>query len=269
MPNYVIGGVLGAGKSLCATSKAVEYAAKGRRVVTNFFLDLGPACRRRDSLLAKAHVEIISAQPTSAELIALGRGGPSEREAGLLILDECGVILNSREWNDGDRMAVLSWLLHTRKLGWDVIFLVQHHSMIDKQIRIAVCQYNVYLQRLDALSVPIVSWFFKIPFPQVHVGVVRYGFSANSPVSDRWVFQGKNLYGCYDTQWMSDPEQGPYCTLSPMLSKFRYQPRRDYSFLRSLIWRIPLFLVASLFEWCGLLRRSHYMTPASSGNGRA
>lgn len=260
MAVYLVTGRLGSGKSLACVGKAVEYASKGRRVVSNFFLDLAPACFRQDSHLARCAPLIIPSRPTAADLVALGRGGPSEHEAGLLILDECGTFLNSRQWQGSGRNALIDWFLHSRKLGWDIILICQHQAMLDKQIRDAMCEFLVTVRRLDKMSVPIISWLLPIKLPQVHIAQVRYGLGPNDPTSDHWVFRGKNLYACYNTEWISDAsEQGVYSVLPAELSKFRYIKKHDFRFLLSLLWRLPFFLFCRLLERLGLLSRGQYV----------
>lgn len=260
MSVYLLTGRLGSGKSLAAVGKAVEYAAKGRRVVTNFFLDLAPAAHRSGTNLAKASVRVIPSRPTADDLNALGRGGPNEHEAGLLILDECGTFLNARQWQGGGRNALIDWFLHSRKLGWDIILICQHQAMLDKQIRDAMCEFLVTVRRLDKMKIPVISWLIPVKLPQVHVAQVRYGLGPNDPTSDHWVFRGKNLYACYNTEWISDAsEQGVYSVLPAELSKFRYLRRFDWPFFLSLAWRLPFYGICRLLERCGLLSRSHYL----------
>lgn len=265
MAVYMLTGRLGAGKSLAAVSKAVEYAAKGRRVVTNFFLDLAPVAHRSGTNLARSAPLVISARPTAADLRALGRGGPTEHEAGLLILDECATFLNSRQWQGSGRNELIEWFLHSRKLGWDIILIVQHQAMLDKQIRDALCEFLVTVRRLDKMKIPVISWLIPFKMPQVHIAQVRYGLSPNDPTADHWVFRGKNLYPCYSTEWISDAaEQGSYSVLPAELSKFRYQKKQDLAFILSLIWRLPFYLLCRFLSRRGLLRPSHYLRAARS-----
>ncbi len=43
----------------------------------------------------------------------------------LVVLDECGTWLNTREWQDKSRQNLIDWMLHSRKKGWDIILIVQ------------------------------------------------------------------------------------------------------------------------------------------------
>lgn len=238
MAVYLVTGRLGAGKSLVAVGKAREYAEAGRRVAANFHIDLAPVARRRGSKVSQASVTVIPARPSALELASLGVGGEREERAGLLILDECGTFLNAREWSAKDRKEVIHWLLHSRKLGWDVMLLVQHQSMLDKQIREAVCEFLVTCRRLDRMKIPIVSWLlpWKVTWPRVHVAQVRYGLGVNDPTAETWIYRGVELFACYSTKWVSvaDTGEGCYSVLPALLTKWRYEVLKRGFLLRLL-----------------------------------
>jgi hypothetical protein len=230
MAVYLVTGKLGNGKSLVAVGKAVEYAQDGRRVVANFHIDFAPLAKREGSRLASASVTVIPPRPRSADLDSLGRGGDGEHDAGLLILDECAMFLNSRNWQDKDREKVIDWLLHSRKLGWDVMLIVQAQSMLDKQVREAVCEFLVICRRLDRFKIPLISWIFPLRFPRVHTALVRYGLSNTDAKAETWIYRGNHLFACYSTAQIFEGDSavlGPYCVVPARLSRFRYLPAFD------------------------------------------
>jgi len=55
---------------------------------------------------------------------------------GLLVLDELGTWLNSRNWNTKNRLEILNWLFLSRKDHWDLILLAQDYEMIDAQVHV-------------------------------------------------------------------------------------------------------------------------------------
>ena len=128
----VVCGKLGAGKTSFAVSQAYRYLKQGRRVAANFALDF----TLFKDVDPDSHVVVLSDIPVADDLISLGRGGPSEEKAGLLIIDEGLFCLNSRGWAGGDRQKLIEFFALTRKLGWDVILIIQHIQAMDKQIRI-------------------------------------------------------------------------------------------------------------------------------------
>lgn len=232
MAIYFVTGALGAGKSLISVSKIQDKLVNGCIVATN--LDLKPWNMPRVGAKAKnINIYRIPDKPDIDSLNAIGRGNITydERKNGLLVLDECGTWLNTRTWNDKSRMPVIEWFLHARKLGWDIIFLVQNISLIDKQAREALAEHVVYCRRLDRLTIPFIGSLFslifgtKMPMPKIHLGIVKYGDSQHSPIVERWVYRGADLYHAYDTkqQFSTFYNKGVFNILPPYLTHGRYQ----------------------------------------------
>jgi len=134
MAIYCITGDLGSGKSLVSVGRIRDYLYQNRPIATNLDLYL-------DKLVPAASTirpYRLPDYPTSKDLWALGKGNetPDESNNGLLVLDELGASLNTREWqNHSDRKDIIKYLLHTRKLGWDVLLIVQHVDMLVKWYR--------------------------------------------------------------------------------------------------------------------------------------
>lgn len=205
MSVYVITGELGTGKSLLCVTKIAEALRAGRRVATNLDIRLEhlvSAKRPRDLLRLPDY-------PRREDLDALGVGCEEydERRFGLLVIDEAGTFLNARDFRDTGRGDVIKWLLHSRKLRWDVFLIIQDLGMLDKQVRTAFVEHLVKCKRADRLTVPFLSPFLSalgvgtVTLPKFHFAIVRYGTSAHSIIVDRWVYTsafGKN-YRAYDT----------------------------------------------------------------------
>ncbi len=232
MPVTLVTGKLGAGKSLVSVGKIREYLLDGRPVATNvdLFLEHMLPFRAR-----KVRAIRLPDKPTVRDLALLGEGNPTPDESrnGVIVLDELGTWLNARQWGDKDRQAVIDWLLHSRKKGWDVIFMCQHQNLIDKQVREALVEYLVVCRRLDRVKVPFIGGLLRMAtgglysgrLPKIHVGIVFYGTSANALVAERWVFVGVSLYRAYNTrQVFSDAcAHGVFSYLSPWHLVGRYR----------------------------------------------
>lgn len=203
MSVYAITGELGTGKSLLCVSKIRDALLQGRRVATNLDLRLehlvGPK-RARDVLRLPDF-------PTRADLDFLGKGCEEydEKRFGLLVLDEAATFLNSRDYRQDGRTDVIKWLLHSRKLRWDVFLIIQDLGMLDKQIRTAFVEHVVKCKRADRIGVPFLSGALsalgvgRVTFPQIHFAIVRYGTGPHALVVDRWIYLGGPLYQAYDT----------------------------------------------------------------------
>jgi len=230
MPVYAVTGNLGSGKTLVCVGKIRDAILRGSRVATN--LDL------RLELLAPGakpgQVTRLSDHPTAAELSWLGLGNESRDESlnGVLVLDEAGAWLNSRGWQDKDRHQVIEWMLHARKLGWDVFLIVQDIALIDKQVRVAFVEHLVRCRRLDRFSVPFLGAVFQwlgsaLRLPQVHIANVFYGTAPGSVCVERWIYQGKDLWGCYETRQLFSKEgTGLNSPLGPLVAPWTRVPPR-------------------------------------------
>lgn len=266
MAVYVVTGKLGAGKTLVAVGKIQDKIVSGCKVATN--LDLRIHKLPRVGIFAKSpNVMRIPDKPNISDLLAIGKGNDTydESKNGLLVLDECGTWFNSRSWADKERQAVINWFLHARKLGWDIIFLIQDLSIMDKQARVALAEHVVYCRRLDKITIPFVGALFslvtgsKLPLPKLHVGIVKYGDSPQSMTVERWTYTGRDLYSAYDTkQAFSDAyEHSTFTYLTPYLSHGRYATKRDARFYMTLTKiyfrkysRVLFFLMGAGLSFC-------------------
>jgi len=204
MPGWIIQGVRGEGKSLAAVGKIKEYMLKGRPVATNLDLFL-------EHILPPENTTIAYRLPDHPRLCDFQMLPPAydpkykgEDKNGLLVLDELGTWLNSRNWNDKSRLEMLNWLFLSRKDHWDIILLAQDYEMIDSQVRTTLCDYLVQASRLDRQKIPYLSGLLKFfglsgMMPRVHRYNVHYGMSLQTPPQEQWSFTGKDFYEGYNT----------------------------------------------------------------------
>lgn len=222
MAIYSVEGKLGTGKSKFTVWQAQTALYEGRKVAGNvdLFLDHLTPHRTQSSYIR------IPDKPNAQHLHAIGHGNPDsydEEKNGLLILDELGSWLNARTYQDKGRQDVIDWLIHARKLGWDVYFIVQNSQMIDKQIREALIEYQCRCIRLDKVKIPLFGSFFGFInkrwayMPRLHIVTARVGFTGNQIVAQRWHFRGDDLHKAYDTRqiFKDDPGAAPYTVLHP------------------------------------------------------
>lgn len=231
MAVYAITGKLGAGKGKAAIDQIRRYLRDGKRVATNcdvFLENLMPDQNR-------GVVIRVPDKPSASDLYMIGSGnkfikfdpildcdralitakapspkllpGFDEMHNGALILDECGSWLNTRNFQDKGRAEMLEWAIHARKYGWDIFFIMQNISQVDKQLRESLLEYVVRLNRLDRMKVPLLSPAIALltagassgSMPRLHIGVVRLGSSPDGLVADRWYFRGDDLNNAYNT----------------------------------------------------------------------
>ena len=233
MAVYFITGKLGSGKSIAAVGKIRDYLNEGRAVATNLDLNLE---KMVNPWAKNTKVTRIPDKPTVDDLENLPEpyeGDYDESKMGGIFLDECGTWFNTRDYRDKSRQPLINKLLHIRKAGWDVYFIIQHMDMIDKQVRDALGEHTVYCQRADKLAIPFLTPLLKvfglnIRPPKIHLGVVKYGTSILSPTVDRWVYSGTDLYDAYDTrQVFGANDCGMYSYLPPFKVYGQFNTRQQ------------------------------------------
>ena len=204
MSVYFVTGKLGSGKTLVCVGIIQKYLNQKRRVATNLNINMDKIVGKRN----KNSLTRLPDKPRTTDLELLGQGSKvvDESTYGALVLDECATWLNSRTWNDKDRTNFIDWMLHARKLGWDVYFIIQNIDIVDKQLRLMLGEHLVVCRRLDRLKIPFITSFIKfvtgirVTMPKVHTAKVHYGDTESGLVADRWTYQGKHLYDAYDTR---------------------------------------------------------------------
>jgi len=169
-------GTPGSGKSAAAVAQAIYHLKRGGVVAANFKLVDGwaetvsanhPLSRLSRSYRTKlAHslynrfyyVDSLEAiKSLNPRMLATGilkDDGTYSEGVGLLILDECQLIFNSRKWEKN--FAWIEFFTQHRKLGWDVLMIAHTIDMIDSQIR-PLCEYESRFRNLQKVRIPVVG----------------------------------------------------------------------------------------------------------------
>lgn len=228
---FVLQGKKGNGKGIIGLKMIEDYLVAGRPVATNLNLYLEHLL----PLESKTFVYRLPDQPSVYDMDVLGeiKTGGDETKNGLIVLDECASWLNSREYKDKERQKLLDWFLHSRKKGWDVVYIIQNINMLDKQFRDGFAEHLINVQRLDRLPIPFIGPLIRLMgfasrMPRIHVGTVRYGTSPQAPVVERIYARGKRFWKAYDTLQKFTPHneyQGVACQLPAWHVAGRYMTR--------------------------------------------
>ena len=124
-------GTPGSGKSLHCARTIINWSRLGYPVVGNFQVDLSKY-KRADFIYCPNH------EMTPDFLIKLSQdkvGSKPKEGSILLVIDECQLLFNAREWPQNGRAQWLSFFTQHRKLGYDIILIAQFDRMVDRQIR--------------------------------------------------------------------------------------------------------------------------------------
>lgn len=146
----------GGGKSYHAVRRGLEqiYEGRDRYVVANFPITRSKPGTRKYRLEEKwIYLEDIP-EPGVLVNIAERLGCVGREGAILLIIDEAGILFNSRDWliAGEKRKEWIKFFSQSRKLGYDVILIAQDERMIDRQIR-ACAEFRVKHFTLNQYSI--------------------------------------------------------------------------------------------------------------------
>lgn len=125
-------GTPGSGKSYHACDRVYYAIMRGQNVIANFPVRFPNRYKKRGIFAYWNNSHI-----TPDNLILFSKKVHTERKEHqtILIIDEAGVVFNSRTWQDANRLKWINFFSQHRKLGYDVILIAQSDVMIDKQIR--------------------------------------------------------------------------------------------------------------------------------------
>ena len=200
---YLYSGTPGAGKSLHIANHLFWWVKRGVGIVTNFdFNHSGIRSRRYSAILSVDNENL-----TPELLKRFSREYYSRyefREGGIkLVIDECQLIFNSREWNRPDRAEWLAFFTQHRKYGYDIFLVAQFDQMLDKQIR-ALIEYEVIHRKVANFGF-WGSFFNIITGGKLFVAVTMW-YPMKTKTSSEFFHARKKYYSLYDTYKLFNEE---------------------------------------------------------------
>lgn len=192
----VMQGALGSGKSASAVARGFYHLKRGGVVAANFslvdgwsrtlaskllpsripFVGHSYAQKKAESFYKRFYrVDCLEAieqiDPRRESVGVYQDNGKYSEGNGLLILDECHLMFNTRDWSRNQNQDWIRFFSQSRKKGWDVLLISHSIESIDKQIR-PLCEYESRFRNLQKLKWPIIGLPFS-PIPLFLV-VTRY-----------------------------------------------------------------------------------------------
>lgn len=253
-------GKRGTGKSLNAVKTIQRYMLEGRVVATNLDLFVEHLLPPYSRAISYRLPDVPSSDLLNHPLFPVGNPNPiDEGKNGLLVLDECAGFLNSRDWKDKDRTALIHFLAQSRKYGWDLLLIAQGASMIDKQVRSELCDMHGICRETSKVGIPFITTFFrqvfgiKVMMPKFHVVSYYYGFGANAVHSFTDIFRTSDVKRGYNTLQKISAEfgqQGLSTNLPAWYLRGRYMSRWQImgrAVLGALLFGLVIGLAAGYF----------------------
>lgn len=185
-------GTPGSGKSYHIVQKIYKWNRLGFPVISNVRINSDKLKRPElyhfiDSLEMSEKAVLMAAQKYL-------RDKPKEHSI-LLVLDECQLFLNARNFYAEGRQDWMHFFSIHRHLGFDVVLISQDMSFIDKQARL-LADYEIRHMNVGKIKL---FRFFEILLRHRIFLVKTYHIGTKYKCSSDWVFGRKKFYDIYDT----------------------------------------------------------------------
>jgi len=195
MTTVLMTGTPGSGKSYIVATKIYTRLKYGHNVVGNFPINKEVFGNRKNLgnyCYLDNHDMTVDALKRYAKLFHK----PNKESQTLLVIDECGMIFNCRQWDDKKRMEWLIFFQQHRKIGFDIVLISQHDRLIDRQIRANVeTEYK-------CRSLSNYNWFGKLLalFSGGKMFVcVEVWYGTKLKVTQQFFRLNRKIAGIYDT----------------------------------------------------------------------
>lgn len=136
-------GRLGAGKSYSMVELGLRYLAQGYKVYSV----------TRDIVYAE-HVDL-------DRVPALISSSADGKEDSVLLMDEAGLLLFSRDWAKKENSPLLQFVITSRKRGFHIFYTSQYKEMVDKVLR-EVTTDIIYCMKIGGFGLRIYSSTLEI-----------------------------------------------------------------------------------------------------------
>lgn len=142
---YLYTGTPGSGKSLNCASVIYNKLRHRKNVIANFDINLSVFKGKPIG----DFVYIDNSELTARYLFGYALSNHKKNTNGniaegqtTVVIDECQILFNSRDWNAKNRMDWCTFFSQHRKYGYNIILITQFDRLIDRQIR-ALVEYQV------------------------------------------------------------------------------------------------------------------------------
>ena len=190
-------GLPGSGKSLDAASRIKSALAGKRWVVSNFKFNVSKTKN------PKHFIYVPNDKLTPEVLVHISRKIVKAKKENqiLLVVDECAVLWNSRNWQKNTPF-VNFFAIH-RKLGYNVILICQDVKTIDKQLRALI---EIEVQHRNFTQYGTFGWILKqlVGAPVIFcvsywLPLCQHGKCKAAKAGSSLLIGRKSLYKLYDT----------------------------------------------------------------------
>lgn len=192
---FLYSGTPGSGKSLHVASVIYWQIKRGLPAICNFEMNLDSIKGKRGYFKSLDNDEM---QPS--KLIKFSRHYFQKHKFSedkiLLVIDECQLLFNCREWNAQGRKEWMSFFTQHRKYGYKVILIAQFDRMVDRQIR-SLIEYNIVHRKVSNFG--MVGKIISLLSGCKLFVAVKIWYPLNQKVESQFFKAKKQYYSLYDS----------------------------------------------------------------------
>lgn len=170
---YLYSGTPGSGKSLHASKDIIQKLRRKQSVIANFDINLDVVkqtfrgkiweliqmifkTKKKTKKYQRKIGEFVYKDNSKLTVDYLQEYAKKHHKKGregqtLIVIDECAVLFNSREWNKPGRYEWIKFFQMHRHYGYNIILVSQNDRLIDRQIR-AFIEYDVKHRKANNLG---------------------------------------------------------------------------------------------------------------------
>lgn len=193
---YLYTGTPGSGKSLDTARMIKGQLALKHPVICNFPINKDAVKNYDECFIYKDNDDL-----TPEFLMNYARGYFKDarvKEGAInLVIDECQMLFNARDWSKSDRAEWNKFFQVHRHFGYDIILVTQFDTMIDKQVR-ALVEYEVKHRKISNYGWR--GWLLQTLFlaPTLFVKI-KVWYPMKEKIGAEFYRGNKKLYRLYDT----------------------------------------------------------------------
>lgn len=200
---YLYSGTPGSGKSL-HTARVIYYTLfRDKPVICNFNINTSYVKH------SERFEFIDNTRLTPDKLMDFSRnyfaGTPVKEGSILLVIDECQMLFNARQWDKADRDGWNKFFQIHRHFGYDIILVAQFDRMIDRQIR-SLIEYEQIHRRVSNFGIKGKFLCALTLSPRLFVSVKMW-YPMREVVGSDFFRANKKYFRLYDTYMLFDSQE--------------------------------------------------------------
>lgn len=186
-------GTPGSGKSLHNARDIIMRSRFGEPVIGNFEVNLAKYKKANYLYLPNNKINPDTLIEFSRQFFSAHR---FREGAILLVIDECQLLFNAREWQKEGRAQWLSFFTQHRKYGYDITLIAQFDRMIDRQIR-SLIEYEYKHRKVG-------NFGFGGKLMSLLLGgntfvAIKMWYPMQERIGSEFIHARKAVYGIYDS----------------------------------------------------------------------